>query len=231
MATKKKTTAKRSKKNNKKTYVAIVLDRSGSMSSIHKQTVEGINEQLRALKDNADKGGDTLVSLVQFDTQIETVFDNVNAKELKYLTEGDFQPRGGTAMYDGIWNAINLLKSKEQTDDTSYLICVISDGQENASQEISQQILSDEIKKLQSGNWVFTYLLSNVDIHAVQQALDIKNSSIAIYNSSVAGAAYSYTANATSTVNYMSARNDGVVSPTTHDFYSPEQQAKIKSVK
>jgi uncharacterized sporulation protein YeaH/YhbH (DUF444 family) len=48
MVTTKKT--KKVKKNEKKTYVALVIDRSGSMRRIEKQTVDGINEQFGVLR-------------------------------------------------------------------------------------------------------------------------------------------------------------------------------------
>lgn len=195
---------------NKKTHVAIVLDRSGSMSSIHKQTVDGLNEQFEAFRKNA-KDADINISLIQFDTIVDTVFDAVKPENLKELAMSDFQPRGGTAMYDGIWNAINHLKAKDTTDDTAYLICVISDGEENSSKEISQKILADEIKKLQDqGNWTFQYLLSNVDINAVRSALNVQLDKIAYYNASGVGSSAAFTTNATATANYVSLRGSTV---------------------
>lgn len=218
----------------KKTHVAIVLDRSGSMSSIHKQTVDGLNEQFAAFRKNADVAGDVDVSLIQFDDVVETVFDGKKPSELIELAMSDFQPRGWTAMYDGIWSAINHLKAKDTTDDTAYLICVISDGEENRSQEVSQDILAAEIKKLQDqGNWTFQYLLSNVDIDAVRQILYANANNIAYYNSSAVGATAAYTTNAISTTNYLNTR--GITESTnmasTYTAYSPETITKLKETK
>lgn len=228
----KKAPAKKATKSNKKTHVAIVLDRSGSMSAIHKQTVDGLNEQFEAFRKNAKKAGDTGISLIQFDTVIETVFDGVKPENLKEFAMSDFQPRGGTAMYDGIWNAINHLKTKDVTDDTAYLICVISDGEENSSTEITQQILADEIKKLQDqGNWTFQYLLSNVDINAVRQTLGAYANNIAYYNSTTGGSAAAYTVNATSTANYMTTRGGftGSAMNSSYTAYSDETISKLAS--
>jgi uncharacterized protein YegL len=221
MAVKKKVTPKktRTKKPNKKTYIAIVLDRSGSMSSIHKQTVDGINQQFEAIRKAGNVAGDTEITVVQFDTEIDTVMDSAKPDQLTEWGMNDFQPRGGTAMYDGIWTAINTLKSKPATKDTAYLICVISDGQENASREVTQQILTDEIKRLQDqGNWTFTYLLANVDIHAAQQTFGASINNIATYNSTATGASVTYTATANSLGSYMMTR--GVTSgPMMNESY------------
>jgi uncharacterized protein YegL len=218
----------------KKTHVAIVLDRSGSMSSIHKQTVDGLNQQFEAFRKNATAAGETDISLIQFDTVIETVFDGIKPENLKEFAMSDFQPRGGTAMYDGIWNAINHLKTKDITDDTAYLICVISDGEENASTEIKQEVLAAEIKKLQDqGNWTFQYLLSNVDINVVRQTLNAQAGNIAYYNSTSAGSTMAYAANATSTVNYMTMRGVTLGSSMSGSYtaYTPEVKARLVNTK
>jgi Mg-chelatase subunit ChlD len=199
--TRKKTTRT---KNKKKTYIAIVLDRSGSMSSIHKETVDGINKQLKTIRENGAAGGDTRVSLIQFDGEIETVFKNQTPAELKEWAYSEFRPRGSTAMFDGIWNAINHLKEQEETDDTGFLVCVISDGEENASKEISQQVLSDEIKKLQdTGKWTFTYMLANTDINKVRRQFQSSAANISSFDATSVGSANAYYSNATSTANYL----------------------------
>ncbi|MDA2923166.1 hypothetical protein MYX65_00665 [Acidobacteria bacterium AH-259-L09] len=50
-----------------KTYVAFVLDRSGSMEAIRKEVVEGFNQQVRLIKQQTD-GMEVRVSLMTFST-------------------------------------------------------------------------------------------------------------------------------------------------------------------
>jgi uncharacterized protein YegL len=224
MATTKKT--RKAKKTDKKTYVALVIDRSGSMSSIHKQTVDGINEQFGVLRRNAELAGDTEITLFQFDDVIETVFKDVAPTELKNWELSDFVPRGSTAMYDAVWAAINHLKSKPLGEDTAFLVCVISDGHENASREVNQGILSEEIKRLQdTGDWTFSYMLANQDIHQVSHALNVPVSNIAAFNSTLDGSSVAYTANASSTANYLSMRSVGVKS--VSNFYDDDLKKKL----
>lgn len=228
MATTKKT--KKVKKNSKKTYVALVIDRSGSMSNIHKQTVDGINEQFGVLRRNAELGGETEVTLFQFDDVIETVFRDIAPVELKNWENTDFVPRGSTAMYDAVWAAINHLKSKPVGEDTAFLVCVISDGYENASREVTQGILSAEIKRLQdTGNWTFSYMLANQDIHEVAQRLSVPVSNIASFNSTVTGAFTAYATTATSTANYFKMRGNGTKS--VNNFYSDEVKKQLVDTK
>lgn len=210
------------KKSQKRTHVAIVLDRSGSMTSIHKQTVDGINEQLKSLRDTADDGGITEVTLIQFDDVIEKVFEDRNAKEMKEWGFDEFQPRGYTAMRDGIWSAINHLKTKDDSGDVAFLVCVISDGGENASKEVTQADITKEIERLQNtGKWTFTYLLANVDVRAVANMYAASAANAISYISTPVGASAAYACNASAVGEYMrGSRKLGLTS--TANFYSKE---------
>lgn len=224
--------AKKSKKNSKKnTYIALVIDRSGSMSSIHKQTVDGINEQFAAIRRDADGGGNTEVSLIQFDDKIDTVFDEMSPDKLVDWTMTDFQPRGSTAMYDGIWAALNLLKTKNETEDTGFLVCVISDGEENASKEITHATLLAEIERLQeTGKWTFTYMLANQDIKKAAVTFSSPVSNISSFTSTAAGGTVAYAVNASSVGSYLSTvRGTGGTSTST--FYSDEDKKKMENTK
>lgn len=55
----------------KETHIAIVLDRSGSMSSVRDETIDAFNEQIKEIKENADKGGVTRVSFYTFGGKYE----------------------------------------------------------------------------------------------------------------------------------------------------------------
>jgi uncharacterized protein YegL len=224
MTTTKKTPKKTTKKPNKtktakKTYVAIVLDRSGSMSSIHKETVDGLNEQFNVLRRDADIAGDMEVTLIQFDDRIDVLLNGSKPNDLKNWELNDFQPRGGTAMYDAVWSAISTLKAKVETDDTGFLVCVISDGGENASREITQLTLSQEIKRLQdSGKWTFSYMLANQDIHQVSKQLNVDVSNMASFTATSTGSYMAYAANASAMSNYLGARSAGETM--VRSFYS-----------
>lgn len=213
MAAKKKSTKTKASKKvaaKKLTHVAIVLDRSGSMSTIHKETVDGLNTQIAALqKAELENAGEIRVSLVQFDNVIDVVFAGRKPSEIKEFGMNDFQPRWNTAMYDGIWAAMNLLKTQEVTDDTAYLLFVISDGEENASREITQQALTDEIKRLQDlGNWTFNYILANVDINKIRTQFHANANSVATYTANSVGSTAAYGLISTNSLRYMSTRGN-----------------------
>lgn len=209
-AASKKVTTKKAKVK-KITRVALVIDRSGSMSVIRRQAWSGINEQLKLLKDNAKKGGDTTVSYVQFDTEIETLFANKKAQELQQIKEHEYEPRGGTALYDALGQTIVNLSGLPETDDTGYLVVVISDGEENSSKDWKGGALKAKIQELEkTGKWTFTYMLSNVDIGSVQTNLGAHAGNISTFVSTPTGMTYASTVISTSSQTYLQQRSKGI---------------------
>lgn len=206
----------------KLTYVALVIDRSGSMGSVMKEALAGINEQISSIKTNASKGGTTYVSLIEFDDVIDVVFANKLAADLQEVTE--YYPRNTTAMYDAVGRAITLLESCTETKDTGYLVVVISDGMENASKEWNSVKLADKVKRLQAtGKWTFAYMLSNVDL-SLATNLGVPLNNVRSYISTNIGTQEAMLSNSISTVNYLSSRASGLTMST--DFHKPEEDKK-----
>jgi Mg-chelatase subunit ChlD len=214
----------RPKKAKKVTYVALVVDRSGSMGTVQQAAYTGINEQIKSLRDNASKGGDTFVTYVQFDNVIDLLFDKKPAKDLVDIRQDQYQPRGSTAMYDAVWTAIKRLKDGvTETADTGFLVVVISDGYENASREVTGTQLAAEIKLLEaSGKWTFSYMLSNQDLKVVQQTLNLSIGNMASYVNTSTGTVDAFLRSADSTAQYLNTRSKGITA--VKDFYTEESE-------
>jgi uncharacterized protein YegL len=210
----------------KTTRVALVIDRSGSMSSVAKAAFDGINEQINVIRRDAELGGDTYVTYIQFDDFIDTVFANQHASELKNITPDQYSPRGSTAMRDAVGTAIEVLKNQTGSDeDVAYLVVTISDGAENASRQYTADRLAGIVTELkQTGRWTFTMMLSNVDLSVAKNlGVDLGNS--VTYTSTVEGTAQAFSQMSTSTGNYFGARSTNTLS--VSDFYNkPTDAAK-----
>ena len=74
------------------THIAVVLDRSGSMSSMASDVVSGFDS---FIKDQKEEDGKATLSLVQFDDIYEVVHDFIDIKSMKGLK---LSPRGSTAL-------------------------------------------------------------------------------------------------------------------------------------
>lgn len=210
------------KKSQKKTYVAIVLDKSGSMSAVKKETIQGFNEQADTIINNADKGGDTFVSLITFNDVPELLFDKSPVNVLEHLNDTSYEPNGSTAMRDAVWDAIQNLEQTEVTDETAYLVIVISDGQENASRRTPSQNLADKITALQAtGRWTFAYMGANQDLSEVAQEYNIPMNNVMVYNSTPTGTSKGLMANADALGSYFTSTR-AVGSTSNTSFYSPD---------
>jgi hypothetical protein len=141
----------------KQTEIIVVLDRSGSMASIAKSTVEGFNTFLNEQK-NAE--GEAFMTLLQFDDRYEMNYQSMPIKDVAELIEREtFIPRGSTALYDAIGKTINDLKT-----DRDVVFVIITDGQENASKEFKGEAIKKMIETLETENkWKFLYLGANQD--------------------------------------------------------------------
>jgi len=75
-----------------------------------------------------------------------------------------------------------LLKMKneiEDTDDTHYLIIIISDGEENASKEYDYDRIGSLIRRLQdTKRWTFVYIGANQDLSKLSNKMKIPSGNV-----------------------------------------------------
>ena len=183
------------------THYLLVLDRSGSMSSCWKSTISGLNEQLGTIRHLEEKYPEQryFVSLVVFDTEIETVLENEPISKIEDFDGTEFPPRGGTALHDAIGVGISNLKvqlSKKVKDSDSLstsLVVIMTDGDENSSREHS----SDSIKKIiseleETGSWTFSYMGANQDAVLTASRFGISKGNAINYAATAGGASVAY---------------------------------------
>ena len=149
------------------TDVTVVLDRSGSMSSIRDDMNGGFAAFVAAQR---DVPGTCLVSMVQFDgTATEVRYVGTPIAEVGPL---DLQPRGNTPLLDAVAFSIRLTGERlaalpEDARPANVLLLIITDGQENASKHTTAAELKAMIEHQRSVyKWDFTYLGANVDSFA-----------------------------------------------------------------
>lgn len=117
------------------TEIVFILDRSGSMNGLEKDTIGGFN----ALIEKQKKGkGEALVSTVLFDDTSEVVHDRKNIRDVPQLTESTYYVRGSTALLDAVGGAIRhigIVHKYARPEDVPErtLFVITTDGMENAS--------------------------------------------------------------------------------------------------
>lgn len=155
----------------------IILDESGSMSSIEKQAIEGVNETVQTIRAAQKKHPEQehLVSLVSFNSDaVKTIYDKVEAERVEELTSRQYIPSCCTPLYDAMGNAINALR-KSVADEDAVLVTIITDGYENASKEYNGPAIKKLVESLKAKGWLFTYIGANQDVEAVASTISITN--------------------------------------------------------
>ena len=158
---------------NNYTHISIVLDRSGSMDSIKKDTIGGFNTFLKAQK---EAPGKATLSLIRFDNFYEPVYEMVEIQSVKDLDSSNFVPRGSTALLDAIGQTINDTGAKlnamaEDKKPSKVLFVIITDGEENSSREFTKDQINKMItEQRETWKWEFVFLAATQD--AIQTGID-----------------------------------------------------------
>ena len=161
-----------------KIFNVMILDKSGSMSSIARQAVTGVNETLASIRSQQLKNPeqDNYVTLVAFcGCELKTIYDQVPIAEVKDLTDRDYRPCCMTPLYDAIGTTITRIHQLASAEDTAVAVTIITDGYENASREYSHQAIQSLIGTYKEEGWMFAYIGADHDVEAVAYSLHIDN--------------------------------------------------------
>ncbi len=170
---------------NNLTELVFILDRSGSMSGMEKDTVGGFNAMIEQQK---KVEGTVYVSTVLFSNTSQVLYDRVDIKKIEPMTERDYQVNGCTALLDAIGGAIrhigNVHKYARKEDVPGKTVFLITtDGMENASREYSSQRVKEMIKRQEEKyGWEFFFVAANIDAVETARNIGIREERAANYS-------------------------------------------------
>jgi Mg-chelatase subunit ChlD len=203
------------------THYILVVDRSGSMNSMKNEATAGI---ARFLSEQMTTGGTASVSLHQFDTSHDTIFD-FTPLAVAAATPYTLKPRGGTALLDALGFAITaegetLAKMAEQDRPGKVMVLIVTDGQENSSKEYTKQ----QIKNMITGQhdtwkWEFSYIGANVDAFAEAEAMGIAAVATMDYLETPGGQDQAWRGMSAASARYASGQSANIT-------YTPEERKK-----
>jgi uncharacterized protein YegL len=153
------------------THIVLVLDRSGSMSTVKDDAIGGFNQ---FLEEQQSFPGKATMTLVQFDNEYDIIYDFVPIQHIAKRTEKNFVPRGMTRLLDAVGMTIegvgqHLRNLPENQRPSKVLFAILTDGHENDSRKYSRGQVFEMIKHQESKyQWQFAYLSS--DMNAVLDA-------------------------------------------------------------
>jgi hypothetical protein len=145
-----------------RTHFSVILDRTGSMESIREDTIGGFNGFLR--EQQAQPSPATL-TLVQFDSQdpYEVLQKFAPIGEVPPLTPATYVPRASTPLFDAIGRGINDLAARldamgAEQRPARIVFVIVTDGQENASQEFTGEKVRAMLDERRKAGWQFVFL-------------------------------------------------------------------------
>ena len=179
------------------TEVVFILDRSGSMSGLERDTIGGYNSLLEKQK---QEDGEVLISTVLFDDRQEVLHDRVPLKDVKPMSDKEYYVRGCTALLDAIGGAIhhigNIHKyAREEDRPTKTLFIITTDGMENASRRYTYDKVKQMVERQKNKyGWEFLFLGANIDAIGVANRFGISEDRAVNYECDSQGTAVNFNA-------------------------------------
>ena len=177
------------------TELVFILDRSGSMSGLEKDTIGGFNAMIEKQK---REDGQALVSTVLFDNESVVIHDRLPLDRVPPLTEREYYTRGCTALLDAVGGAIhhigNIHKYARKEDvPEKTLFIITTDGYENASRRYDYEKVRHMIQhEKEKYGWEFLFLGANIDAAAEAKRFGIDEDRAVTYKCDAEGTALNY---------------------------------------
>ena len=177
------------------TEIVFILDRSGSMAGLEKDTIGGFNSMIERQRAQT---GEALISTVLFDSTTEVIHDRVSLHKIEPMTEKQYFVRGCTALLDAIGGAIhhigNVHKYAREEDRPEHTVFIITtDGMENASRTYSAEDVRRKItRQKEKYGWEFIFLGANIDAVETAGRLGINKDRAANFHSDARGTQLNY---------------------------------------
>ena len=160
----------------------IILDESGSMSTIKETIVKGFNELVQTIKgiEKQFPEQEHFVSLITFNGLGQKILHFTDpASKLNQIDDKNYNPAAMTPLFDAIGFAVNKLnQSLHGKTDYNVLVTILTDGEENHSKEFSAKDIKKLIEELKQNHWTFTYIGTDHDVEKIALSLSINNTLI-----------------------------------------------------
>lgn len=223
-----------------KNYIGFVNDHSGSMGGLRTAAMQDYNNTITAIKDAATREMlDTVVSVVGIGlvpnargregcgTKRQVVISNPHV--LRPLTS--WPTPGGTPLYDGVGDMIELFQSLPdyQNPEVSFLVITTTDGREEHSTKYTEFSLSQKIRELQNtGRWTFVFRVPKGNESSITK-LGVPIDNVQGWGTTAAGMAESTAATTKAVDTYFATRATGVRSSSA--FYANAAAVNVAALK
>lgn len=172
--------------------IITIMDRSGSMDKLRHDIIGGYNG---FMMEQRKLPGQARATLVQFNNDVETVYQGVPIQHLGNLTEATYIPIGSTSLFDAIGTTLTKQGARIKADGWTdkVLVNIATDGEENTSREFSQDAIRNMIRQYQDElKWTFLFQAANQDAFKTGIGFGISGATTRNFTANAAGVAEAY---------------------------------------
>jgi hypothetical protein len=147
-------------------WILVLVDRSGSMSSIVDATLRGMTRFVSRQQERVHANLSVVAFGDEFNggLQLQTLFDSrIAAPGTTAIVPSMYQPAGGTPLLAAVWETISRLEQRRRPQDR-VLLAIMTDGFENTSgPRYDIRTLRTRIKQKIAEGWQIVYLGAEID--------------------------------------------------------------------
>jgi len=208
-----------------KTHCAFCIDESGSVRNIIKPLVDAYNQTVTDIRSAVlDEGQEASMTALAFGDRVlkhRILYVGEQVQTVKPLSYKDLNPTGLTPLFDSVYRAIKKLEELDDgKEDTSFIISVVTDGQENQSVNPGVPATIKEMnKKMATDRWTFTFLVPNGSCQSFSRDFNIPLGNIQGWDTTTAvGTKQAFVVQSVAYKGYFKERTAGIRS--TRSFYA-----------
>lgn len=161
--------------------IEFVLDETGSMSRVQRQTVAGFNE---FLSEQQAQEGDCRLSLSKFESgSIRCPVQGMDIGLVPPMSLKTFRPGGGTNLFDAIGDRIEALEDRLSSwaVKPQVFFVVMTDGGDSMSTFFNSDMIFRMVTQKRDSGWTFAYLGADRNALQIGRNLGFRDSEITCF--------------------------------------------------
>jgi hypothetical protein len=219
-----------------KTHIGFCIDESGSVSRIVEPLVEAYNKTVADIRESVlSQGQEASMTALAFGDRVlkhRILYVGQQVQTVTPLNKNDLNPTGMTPLFDSVYRAIKKLEELDDNHpDTAFIITVVTDGQENASNDPGVNMTLDLIKqKTNTDRWTFTFMVPKGEQQSFSKRYQIPIGNIQDWDITTAqGTKQGFAISSQAYKGYFQARSTGMKS--TRSFYADLSAVNVRDVR
>lgn len=220
------------------THVAFCIDESGSIQGIVAPLVSAYNKNVEGIRDSVlAEGQEATMTALTFGHRTlkhRVLYVGHQVQTVKELKNSDIIPSGMTPLFDSVYRAIKKLEELDDgKPDTTFIVSVVTDGQENSSNDPGVEATIRAMqKKINTDRWTFAFLVPNGSASYFSRKYRIPMGNIQEWDEkTAAGTEQAFVANTRAFSGYFISKSAGDLKSKKSSFYSDLSDLTVRKAR